>query len=90
MPSWLGLGDALQRVIEDGDLTVLQRMYQDWPFFQSTLDLIEMVLAKVDTRIATTYENLLITDPEEKALGDRIKESYKLTVECVLMVSTRT
>ena len=27
-------------------------MYRDWPFFRSTLDLIEMVLAKADPRIA--------------------------------------
>ena len=32
-------------------------MYAQWPFFRSTLDLIEMVLAKADGRIAAHYES---------------------------------
>ena len=35
-------------------------MYRDWPFFRSTLDLIEMVLAKADARIAAHYERQLV------------------------------
>ena len=31
-----------------------------WPFFQSTLDLIEMVLAKADARIAAEYDRRLV------------------------------
>ncbi len=34
-------------------------MYAGWPFFRSTLDLIEMVLAKADGRIAAHYETVL-------------------------------
>jgi phosphoenolpyruvate carboxylase len=54
LPSWLGVGEALGAAIERGELDELRRMYRDWPFFRSTLDLIEMVLAKADARIATT------------------------------------
>ena len=35
-------------------------MYEQWPFFQSTLDLIEMVLAKADARIAAEYDRRLV------------------------------
>ena len=35
-------------------------MYREWPFFRSTLDLIEMVLAKADARIAAHYERQLV------------------------------
>ena len=35
-------------------------MYERWPFFQSTLDLIEMVLAKADARIAAEYDRRLV------------------------------
>lgn len=31
---------------------MLQDMYANWPFFTSTLDLVEMVLAKADSRWA--------------------------------------
>ena len=60
LPSWLGVGEALGAAIERGELDELRRMYRDWPFFRSTLDLIEMVLAKADARIAAHYERQLV------------------------------
>ncbi len=39
-------------------------MYREWPFFRSTLDLVEMILAKADMRIAATYDAHLVNDPE--------------------------
>ena len=33
-------------------------MYKKWPFFQSTVDLIEMILAKADMRIAKLYDEV--------------------------------
>ena len=43
-----------------GDAALLKAMYERWPFFQSTLDLIEMVLAKADARIAAEYDRRLV------------------------------
>lgn len=37
----------LQALIKDGKLPLLQEMYKTWPFFNVTLDMIEMVFAKV-------------------------------------------
>ena len=37
-------------------------MYRDWPFFRSTLDLIQMVLAKADPRIVQLYDQMLVPD----------------------------
>jgi phosphoenolpyruvate carboxylase len=37
----------MQAMIEDGKLEILQEMYQSWPFFSVTMDMIEMVFAKV-------------------------------------------
>lgn len=38
---------CLQALIDDGKLEVLQEMYRSWPFFSVTMDMIEMVFAKV-------------------------------------------
>lgn len=35
---------------------------QHWPFFQSLMDLIEMVMAKGDMRIASLYDQILVED----------------------------
>jgi phosphoenolpyruvate carboxylase len=42
LPAWLGVGAALAAVIADGQLPALQEMYDSWPFFRSTIDLIEV------------------------------------------------
>ncbi len=44
-----------QEQIKKGNLAKLQQMYKEWPFFSVTLDMIEMVFAKADPRIAQVY-----------------------------------
>jgi phosphoenolpyruvate carboxylase len=45
VPSWLGIGAALGEAFDQGHFEELRKMYQQWPFFRSTMDLIEMVVA---------------------------------------------
>ena len=45
----------------------LQQMYNEWPFFQSTIDLVEMVLNKADMRIQQSYDRHLLKDPQVRA-----------------------
>ena len=54
--SWLGLDAALESARQTGEMAALREMYRSWPFFRVTLDLMEMVLAKADPRIASQYE----------------------------------
>jgi phosphoenolpyruvate carboxylase len=83
LPTWLGVGEALAQAIEDGRAEELERMYKGWPFFQSTLDLIEMVLAKADPRIAAQYDRALV--PEElRPLGEKLRARLTRTIEAVL------
>ena len=63
-------------------------MYADWPFFQSTFDLIEMILAKADMRICSIYdEQLLEPGAKERELGLELRQKFHDTVEAVLQVS---
>ena len=41
----------------------MRSMYNEWPFFQVTIDLIEMVFAKADPRVAEMYDRLLVSIP---------------------------
>ena len=41
-----------QAMIDEGKLPLLQQMYREWPFFSVTLDMVEMVFAKADPRVA--------------------------------------
>jgi phosphoenolpyruvate carboxylase len=75
LASWLGVEDALDDASARGDEALMKEMYGRWPFFQSTLDLIEMVLAKTDARIAAEYDRRLVpahVQPLGGALRDRL------------------
>jgi phosphoenolpyruvate carboxylase len=88
LPSWLGVGEALDEAIEGGALGELQTMYREWPFFRSTLDLIEMVLAKADARIADHYDRHLVPD-DLQPLGARLRTRLADTAAHVLAVTGR-
>jgi phosphoenolpyruvate carboxylase len=88
LPSWLGVGEALGAAIERGELDELRRMYRDWPFFRSTLDLIEMVLAKADARIAAHYDRQLVP-PELAGFGADLRQRLDDTARHVLAVTGR-
>src|SRR5690606_12839857 len=62
LPSWLGVGEALARARERGLEGRLAEMARRWPFFRSTLELVEMVLAKADARVAAQYDAALVPD----------------------------
>ncbi|CAL5212849.1 unnamed protein product [Lathyrus oleraceus] len=88
LPVWLGFGAAFKHVIEKDpkNLQVLQDMYNQWPFFRVTLDLVEMVFAKGDPGIATLYDKLLVSD-ELWSFGERLRSSYDETKRFLLKVA---
>jgi phosphoenolpyruvate carboxylase len=82
LPSWLGVDEALRAA----DDSVLEAMARDWPFFRSTIELIEMVLAKAEPQIAAHYDRLLV--PEElRELGETLRERLAETMELVKRVT---
>jgi phosphoenolpyruvate carboxylase len=60
LPSWLGAGEALNAALEAGEEQLLKEMYREWPFFQSTVELIETMLAQAEPRIAGEYDRRLV------------------------------
>ena len=60
LPAWLGAGAALEAALQDGEEPTLREMVAQWPFFSSTLEMMEMVLAKADPDIAARYDAVLV------------------------------
>jgi len=81
LPSWLGLEEGLAAI----DLDTAREMYARWPFFQSTIDLIEMALAKADARIAAQYDRLVPADLQ--GLGRTLRDRLARAIERVLAVT---
>src|SRR5690606_26520906 len=84
-PAWLGVGYALTCLIEEGDLPLLQTMYQQWPFFRSTLDLIEMVLAKSDLNIAWHYHERLAPESCQQ-IGHELRTEFLRAREAIRQI----
>lgn len=62
-------------------------MYEEWPFFAATVDLVEMILAKADMRIAALYDDVLVSDPAGKKLGIELRQKFTDTVRAICDVS---
>jgi phosphoenolpyruvate carboxylase len=76
LPSWLGVDDAL----EAGPPLM------DWLFFRSTIDLIEMVLAKAEPRVAAYYDELLVPD-HLKPIGVELRRRLDKTADLIRKVT---
>lgn len=86
LPAWLGVGAGLKSACEKGNADELRAMYQEWPFFQSTIDLIEMVLGKADIPIAKLYNDVLVSE-SRRELGGQLRNELMSTEMYVLVVS---
>jgi phosphoenolpyruvate carboxylase len=64
----------------------LQQMYEEWPFFAATIDLIEMILAKADMRIAGLYDDVLVNEPAGKKLGIELRQKFADTARAICEV----
>ena len=84
LPGWYGVGAALEAF---EDKALLRDMAQGWPFLQSMLGNMEMVLAKSDMAIAARYATLV----EDRTAGDaifaRIKASWQRSHDQLLSIT---
>ncbi|WP_076657243.1 phosphoenolpyruvate carboxylase [Marinobacter sp. LQ44] len=84
LPSWLGSDVALEEAARHQRLPELREMMRGWPFFRTYVDMLEMVLAKADLRIASYYEQTLVEDESLRALGGSLRERLNGCIERVL------
>jgi phosphoenolpyruvate carboxylase len=86
LPGWHGLGTALI----NHQSSLLNELYDGWPFFRALLDNAETSLLKADMGIAALYSNLVPDRALAQAQFDRIRLEYDRTVEAVLRVTHHT
>jgi len=86
LPAWLGVGAGLKGACEKGNADDLRAMYREWPFFQSTIDLIEMVLVKADLPIAKLYDDMLVSE-SRRELGAQFRKELMTTEMYVCVVA---
>ena len=83
LPAWLGWEAALRNALERGEGELLGEMREQWPFFRTRIDMLEMVLAKADESIARLYDERLVAS-ELHPLGAHLRDLLSQASEVVL------
>jgi len=76
LPAWLGTPEALRYASIKSFSKTLLDMERNWPFFYSTMDILDMVISKIDPEISKIYENYL-ADKNLKRVGKRLRFQFQ-------------
>jgi phosphoenolpyruvate carboxylase len=90
LPGWYGFGSAVEAWRERDPkraMAELRRMHRKWPFFQTIVANLDMVLSKVDLGIASRYAELVPDKPLRESIFERIRAEFELSRRAVLAVS---
>ncbi len=77
LPAWLGSTEALRYANIKEFRKTLYDMERNWPFFNSMLDILDMVLSKVDPDISKIYEEYL-ADEKLKRVGKKLRFQFDM------------
>ncbi|HET3084627.1 TPA: phosphoenolpyruvate carboxylase [Streptococcus pneumoniae] len=86
-PGWYGVGSSFKEFINKNpeNIAILRDMYQNWPFFQSLLSNVDMVLSKSNMNIAFEYAKLC-EDEQVKAIYKIILNEWQVTKNVILAI----
>jgi phosphoenolpyruvate carboxylase len=85
LPGWYSLAKGLDAY---GDIETLQEMYEEWPFFRTTIDNAAMALARTDLEITAEYADLAPKDLREEFFPE-LEAEYERSAELVLDITGR-
>ncbi len=75
LPAWLGSAEALRYSYIYQFRKTLFDMERNWPFFNSMLDMLDMVITKADPEISKIYEEYL-ADDSLKRVGKKLRFQF--------------
>ena len=76
LPAWLGSAEALRYSSIKKFKSTLLDMEKNWPFFNSMLDILDMVISKVDPEISKIYEKYL-ADHKLIRIGKKLRYQFE-------------
>jgi len=77
LPAWLGSAEALRYSYIKEFRKTLYDMERNWPFFNSMLDMLDMVISKVDPEISKIYEEYLANE-SLKRVGKKLRFQFEV------------
>ncbi len=76
LPAWLGSAEALRYSYIKKFRKTLYDMEKNWPFFNSMLDMLDMVISKADPKISIIYEEFL-ADQKLQRVGKKLRFQFE-------------
>ena len=85
---WYALATGIDAYLREGDVDVLREMYDEWPFFRTTIDNAALALARTDMEIAAEYAAMADSELRERFFG-RLRDEYERGVSLVTDIAGR-
>lgn len=79
VPSWFGVGSALEQFERARGLDLLRTMYHEWPFFHALIENVQLDVAKADMGIAELYASLVTDERIRSAIFGQIRAEHERT-----------
>ncbi|WP_295641210.1 phosphoenolpyruvate carboxylase [uncultured Methylibium sp.] len=95
LPGWYGFGSAVERFLEgdakvrEARLALLRRMQATWPFFDTLLSNMDMVLAKSDLAVASRYVELVPDKRVARKVFAAIRAEWERTQQALTLITGR-
>ena len=89
LPGWYGFGSAVDAWVKqhpDKGIAFLQELYREWPFFQTLLSNMDMVLSKSSIAIASRYADLVPDEKLRTTIFGRIRSEWHDSIETLLTI----
>jgi phosphoenolpyruvate carboxylase len=89
LPGWYGFGSAVTAWLAahpDDGMATLQAMYREWPFFETMLSNMDMVLAKSDIGIASRYAELVEDATLRQTIFRRLSAEWRASIDALLTI----
>ncbi|MYL38185.1 phosphoenolpyruvate carboxylase [Halobacillus litoralis] len=89
LPAWYAAGSGLAHYADQGSqqLEQLQQMYENWPFFRSTINNLQMALTKADIQTAREYTQLVQDEKLGTRIFNEVVEEYERTKNILLRIT---
>jgi phosphoenolpyruvate carboxylase len=93
LPAWYGFGAAVKTWLAahpDDGIARLQTMAREWPFFQTLLSNMDMVLAKSDLAIASRYKDLVEDAELREAIFALVRGEWESARDALFTLTGQT
>ncbi|MDN4621012.1 phosphoenolpyruvate carboxylase [Paenibacillus sp. PsM32] len=89
LPAWYAAGTGIEHFYQNKEenMAVLQQMYQEFPFFTTLVDTLQMAIAKADLIIAKEYAGMYKDEEQRERIFGLIQEEFNRTRDLVLQIT---